>query len=122
MDGEVEPHQLCELSITVAQHVGKIVRPVQIGVDGPDAAAFAVQVAVDLGSNAGQLGNQVHGVFVDELTAKRQIREPWEDNATINWEPLQGKLTSQYLDLWTPSEYARAKPLSLFRAVMAALN
>lgn len=67
VDGEVEPHQLSELSIAVAQHVGEVVGPVQVGVDGSDAAAFAVQVAVDLGSNAGQLGNQVHGVFIDKL-------------------------------------------------------
>ena len=67
MDGEVEPHQLSELSFAVTQHVGEVVGPVQVGVDGSDAAAFAVQVAVDLGSDAGQLCNQVHGVFIDKL-------------------------------------------------------
>lgn len=67
VDGEVKPHQLSELDITVAQHVGEVVGPVQVGVDGSDTAAFAIQVAVDLGSNAGQLGNQVHGVLIDKL-------------------------------------------------------
>lgn len=67
VDGEVKPHQLSELDIAVAQHVGEVVGPVQVGVDGSDTAAFAIQVAVDLGSNAGQLGNQVHGVLIDKL-------------------------------------------------------
>lgn len=159
VDGEVEPHQLGELGVTVAQHVGEIMGPVQVGVDGADAAAFTVKVAVDLSSNAGQLGNQVHGVFIDEL---RKATETVEFHIPFNkikckrldrnfvktssrlvalhqkcllcctqsqGHYLSGQevlsrftLTSQYLDLCTPSEYARAKLLSLFRAVMAALN
>lgn len=67
VDGEVKPHELSELVVAVAQHVGEVVGPVQVGVDGPDAAALAIQVAVDLSSDAGQLGNQVHGVFIDKL-------------------------------------------------------
>lgn len=67
VDGEVEPHKFSELGFTVAQHVGEVVGPVQVGVDGSDAAAFTVQVAVDLGSDAGQLGDQVHGVFINKL-------------------------------------------------------
>lgn len=67
MDGEVESHQLRELGLAVAQHVGEVVGPVQAGVDGSDAAALTVQVAINLSSNARQLGNQVHGVFIDEL-------------------------------------------------------
>lgn len=71
MDGEVEPHQLSELSVTVSQHVGEVVGPVQVGVDGSDAAAFTIKVAVDLSGDAGQLGNQVHGVFIDKLRYKK---------------------------------------------------
>lgn len=67
MDGEVKPHELSELDVAVAQHVGEVVGPVQVGVDGSNTAAFAIQVAVDLGSNAGQLSNQVHGVLVNKL-------------------------------------------------------
>lgn len=67
MDGEVEPHQLSELGVAVAQHVGEVVGPVQVGVDGADTAAFAVQVAVNLGGDAGQLGDQVHGVLIHKL-------------------------------------------------------
>lgn len=67
MDSEVEPHELSELSITVAQHVGEVVGPVQVGVNSSNTAAFTIQVAVDLGSNAGQLGNQVHGILIDKL-------------------------------------------------------
>lgn len=67
VDGEVEPHQLSELGVTVAQHVGEVVGPVQVGVDGADTAAFAVQVTINLGSDAGQLSNQVHGVLINKL-------------------------------------------------------
>lgn len=67
MDGEVEPHEFCELCIAVTQHVGEVVRPVQVGVDGTDAASFTVQITVDLSSHAGELGNQVHGVLVHKL-------------------------------------------------------
>ena len=73
MDGEVKPHELSELGVAVAQHVGEVVGPVQVGVDGSDTAAFAVQVAVDLGSNAGQLSNQVHGVLVNKLGRKSKF-------------------------------------------------
>lgn len=67
MDGEVKPHQLSELGVTVAQHVGEVVGPVQVGVNGSNAAAFTIKVAVDLSSNARQLSNQVHGVLIDKL-------------------------------------------------------
>ena len=74
VNGEVEPHQLSELGIAVAQHVGEVVGPVQVGVDGSDAAALTVQVAVDLGCDAGQLGDQVHGVLIDKLVQKTQTQ------------------------------------------------
>lgn len=67
VDGEVQPHQLSELGVTVAQHVGEVVGPVQVGVDGANTAAFAVQVTINLGSDAGQLSNQVHGVLINKL-------------------------------------------------------
>lgn len=67
VDGKVKPHQFSELGIAVAQHVGEVVGPVQVWVDGSNTAALTIQVAVDLCSNAGQLGNQVHGVFIDKL-------------------------------------------------------
>lgn len=67
VDGEVEPHQLSELGVAVAQHVGEVVGPVQVGVDGADTAAFAVQVTVNLGGDAGQLSDQVHGVLINKL-------------------------------------------------------
>lgn len=86
VDGEVEPHQLGELGVTVAQHVGEVVGPVQVGVDGADAAAFTIKVAVDLSSDARQLGNQVHRVFIDKLrkaTEKVELhiypKKDWRD-------------------------------------------
>lgn len=67
MDGEVQAHELSERGIAVAQHVGEVVGPVQTGVDGADAAALAVKVAVNLGRNAWQFSDQIHGVFIDKL-------------------------------------------------------
>lgn len=73
VNGEVEPHQFCELLFAVAQHVGEVMRPVQVGVDGTDAAALAVQVAVDLSRHAGELGDQVHGILIHELHRKINV-------------------------------------------------
>lgn len=108
VDGEVEPHQLSELVVAVAQHVGEVVGPVQVGVDGADAAALTVQVTVNLSSNAGQLSNQVHGVLVRKLgdvtiqsVRKRARRFLQNGSCAESWGC---KLTSQYLDLCTPSE------------------
>lgn len=67
MDGKIEPHELSKLGISVAQHVGKIVRPIQVGINGANAAAFTVQVAVDLRCHTGKLGNQVHRVLIHKL-------------------------------------------------------
>lgn len=71
MDGEIESHELSELGIIVAQHVGEIVRPIQVGIDGSNAAALTVQVAVDLSRHTGKLGNQVHGVLIHKLNQKK---------------------------------------------------
>lgn len=91
VDGEVEPHQLSELGVTVAQHVGEVVGPVQVGVDGADTAAFAVQVTINLGSDAGQLSNQVHGVLINKLEDEmiKSIRK-WHVNPG-----KRGKVTSR---------------------------
>lgn len=72
MDGEIESHELSELGITVAQHVGKIVRPVQVGINGSNAAALTVQVAVYLSCDTGKLGNQVHGILIHKLKKKNE--------------------------------------------------
>lgn len=79
MDGEVEPHQLGELGVTVTQHVGEVVRPVQVGVDGSDAAALTVQVAIDLSGDAWQLGDQVHGVFIHKLREHTHVHPVYTD-------------------------------------------
>lgn len=101
VDGEIKPHQLGELVIAVAQHVGEVVGPVQVGVDGSDAAAFTVQVAVDLGSDAGQFGNQVHRVLVDKLEDKRKRTQTGDKTSSLSQEASswRRKPTSQYLVL-----------------------
>lgn len=76
VDSKIEPHKLSELGITVAQHVSEVMGPVKVGVDGSNTAAFTIQVAVDLGGNAGQLGNQIHGIFIDKLRKAEKHMQP----------------------------------------------
>lgn len=105
VDGEVEPHQLDELGVGVAQHVGEVVGPVKVGVDGPDAAALTVQVAVNLGGDARQLGDQVHGVLVDKL-GQTAVRWSWGTASRHPPVPHRGPRpprTSQYLTRLMPS-------------------
>lgn len=98
VDGEVQPHQLGELGLAVAQHVGEVVGPVQVGVDGADAAAFAVQVAVDLGGDAGQLGDQVHGVLVNKLGEEKR-RDRGERRGRITVHPQRFVPSKQLLPI-----------------------
>lgn len=57
MDGEVEPHELGELRVVVAEHGAVVGGPVFVVVDGADAFAVAVRIAVDSGRNHGQLSD-----------------------------------------------------------------
>ncbi|CAN8021823.1 unnamed protein product, partial [Ixodes persulcatus] len=63
VDGEIQPHELGEGRVVVAEHGGEVRRPVLGHVDGPDAAALAEQVAVDGGRNRRELGHQGHRVI-----------------------------------------------------------
>ncbi len=67
VDGQVEAHELGEVVVGVAEHVGEVGGPVLFDVDGAHAGAIAVQVPVDDGGDGGQLGDEVHGVLVDVL-------------------------------------------------------
>uniref|UniRef100_A0A2M4C5E3 Putative secreted protein n=1 Tax=Anopheles marajoara TaxID=58244 RepID=A0A2M4C5E3_9DIPT len=67
VDGEVQAHQLGELLVLVAQHLGEVGRPILLRVDRPDTLAVAVRVAVDGGRDHRQLGDQVHAVLVHVL-------------------------------------------------------
>lgn len=62
VDGKVQPHELGEGRVVVAEHGGEVGRPVLGHVNGPDAAALAEQVAVDGGRNGRELGHQGHRV------------------------------------------------------------
>ena len=57
VDGEVQPHQLGELGVLVADHFGEVVGPVLVGVDGHGCLAVAEQVVVDDGGHNGELGD-----------------------------------------------------------------
>ena len=74
VDGEVEAHELRERSAVVAQHGGEVGRPVLGRVDAADLAV-SVEVAVDGSGKRGQLGYQVHGVFVGILCSTQRERE-----------------------------------------------
>lgn len=63
VDGKVETHQLNEvLVVGEAELVGQVVRVVLVLLNGGNAAIL-VDIAVDLGGNGGELGNEVHGVL-----------------------------------------------------------
>lgn len=63
VDGEVQTHELNEvLVVAEAQLVGQVEGVVLVLLDRGDLAVLE-DVAVDLGGNGGQLGNEVHGVL-----------------------------------------------------------
>jgi hypothetical protein len=67
VNGHVQPHQLDKrLVISVPEHGSKVGGPILVGVDGGDLAV-AVDVLEDSGSDDGELGEEVHRVFVSGL-------------------------------------------------------
>ncbi len=64
--GEVHAHHFVECRVLKTEHVGKVGRPVKLFLGSDDLAAV-ICVAVDERSNAGQLGDAVHGVLKGKL-------------------------------------------------------
>lgn len=63
VDGEVETHELNEVSVVAeAELVGEVEGVVLVLLDGSDLAALE-DVLVDAGSDGGELGDEVHGVL-----------------------------------------------------------
>lgn len=63
VDGQVKTHELNEVVVVaVAELVGQVVGVILVLLDRSDLAILE-DVAVDLGSDGGQLGNEVHGVL-----------------------------------------------------------
>lgn len=63
VDGQVETHQLNEVTVVaVAKLVGQVERVVLVLLDRSNLAVLE-NIAIDLRSNGGQLGNEVHRVF-----------------------------------------------------------
>lgn len=63
VNGKVEAHQLNEVSVvSVAELVSQVETVILVLLDGGDLSILE-DVAVDTGSNSGQLGNQVHGIL-----------------------------------------------------------
>ena len=65
VDGQVKTHELGEHGVLVADHLGEVVGPILLGVDGGGGGAVLIQVVVDGRGHHGQLGDEVHGVLVD---------------------------------------------------------
>ena len=63
VDGQVETHELGEHGVLVADHLGEVVAPVLLWVDGAGTLALLEEVVVDCGCHDGELGDQVHRVF-----------------------------------------------------------
>lgn len=63
VDGQVETHQLNEIVVVaVAKLVGQVEGVILILLDGGKLAILE-NIAIDLRSNGGQLGNEIHRVF-----------------------------------------------------------
>jgi len=60
VNGKVQPHELGELGVVVAQHSDEVRGPVEVGIDRTDPLSFTVRVTVDGGGDDGQFGDQVH--------------------------------------------------------------
>lgn len=64
VDGEVQAHKLNKvIVVTVAELVSQVEGVVLVLLDRGDFAVLE-DIAVDLGRNGGELGNEIHGVFV----------------------------------------------------------
>lgn len=63
VDGEVKSHELSELLVIVANHIGEVLGPIGIWVNDAQTGTVSVEVVVDLGGNRWQLGDQVHAVL-----------------------------------------------------------
>ena len=72
VDGHVETHELDKFGVVVAEEFREVCGPVQVWVDLADLAIL-VDVAVDTGSDKGQLGNEVHRVFVNVFPVRRLV-------------------------------------------------
>jgi len=67
VNGHVQPHQLDKrLVVSVSQHGSKVGRPILVSVDRGDLAV-PVDVLEDSSSDDGELGEEVHRVFVSRL-------------------------------------------------------
>ena len=62
VDVEVQPHQVIEIGLVVADLVGQVGRPVELRVGG-DVLGALVAAHVDAGRDLGQLGDDVHDIF-----------------------------------------------------------
>lgn len=64
VDGQVQAHKLNKvIVVTVAELVSQVEGVVLVLLDRSDLAVLE-DIAVDLGRNGGELGNEIHGVFV----------------------------------------------------------
>ena len=67
VDGQVQPHQLCEVRLViVAKHRGEVGRPILIRVNAANLSV-TVEVPVDGSGQRGQLGYQVHSILIHIL-------------------------------------------------------
>ena len=70
VNSEVQPHELSELWIFISQHGCEVSRPVSLRIYYTNRCAVTVKITVDYCCNGGQLGNQIHAVFINVLKYK----------------------------------------------------
>jgi len=102
VQGHVQPHQLDKRGVvSVSKHGSKVGGPVLGGVDSGDLAV-TVDVLVDPSGDDGELGEEVHRVFVLRTGRVGSIRFDSDGDGGLE---RQVKLTVvfQYSFLWVPS-------------------
>ena len=70
MNCQVQTNEFGELCVVVSKHLGEVERPILVCINGANARTVLVRVAVHQGGDSGQLGDEIHGVFIEILKNK----------------------------------------------------
>lgn len=99
VNGEVKTHEFSEIGLIVSQHACEVVAPVFVHVYNTHRGPSAVKVPVNNGSNGGQPGDKVHGVFVNVLEIEDKIltknRQTVNKILTTNTQKVDKILTTR---------------------------
>ena len=70
---QVEADEFGELLIFISQHLGEVVGPILLCVNGAYARTVLVRVAIHQGGDSGQFCNQIHSVLIEILQSNTTL-------------------------------------------------